>query len=164
MPPSRLLSQRRRALQAVGGADVEHQEAVDVPDQRLVVEIGREQHRVLRLHAAVAAQVEVPALLGGDDAEVLALRLGALARAAGDRGLELVRRAQALVAVLDPHRHADRVLHAVAAPGVADARLHGAQRLAVGVTRFEAGGDQLAPDVGQLLDARAEHVDALARR
>ena len=37
---------------------------------------------VLRLHAAVAAQVEVLALLGGDDAEVLALRLGALARAA----------------------------------------------------------------------------------
>ena len=60
--------------------------------------------------------------------------------------LELVRRAQALVAVLDPHRHADRVLHAVAAPGAADARLHGAQRLAVGVPRFEAGRDQLAPD------------------
>ena len=35
--------------------------------------------------AAVAADVEVPALLGRDDAEVLALRLGALADAAGDR-------------------------------------------------------------------------------
>ena len=73
------------ALQPIGGADVEHQEAVDVADQRLLVEVGGEQVGVLRLHAAVAADVEVPALLGGDDAEVLALRLGALARAAGDR-------------------------------------------------------------------------------
>ena len=102
MPPSSLLSQVGGALQPVGGADVEHQEAVDVPDQRLLVEIGGEQLRVLRLHAAVAADVEVLALLGGDDAEVLALRLGALARAARHRRLELVRRAQALVAVLDP--------------------------------------------------------------
>jgi hypothetical protein len=73
------------ALQAVGGAHVEHQEAVDVADQGFVVEVGGEQVGVPRLHAAVAADVEVPALLGGDHADVLALRLGALAGAAAPR-------------------------------------------------------------------------------
>src|SRR5207248_3415846 len=97
-----------------------------------------EELRVLRLHAAVAAQVEVVALLGGDDAEVLPLGLGALAGTAGDRGLELVRRAQALVAILQADGQRDRVLHAAAAPGAADARLHRPQRLAVGVARPEA--------------------------
>jgi hypothetical protein len=65
-----------------------------------------EQLGVARLHAAVAAHVQVPALFGGDDADVLALRLGAFARAAGDAELDLVRRAQALVAVLERDRQA----------------------------------------------------------
>src|SRR5882724_460165 len=149
------------ALQPVAGADVEHEEAVDVADERRVIELGREQVRMPRLHAAVAADVEVPALLGRDDADVLALRLGAFARAARDRHLDLVWRAQAAVAILDVDRHGHRVLHAVAAPGAADAGLHRAQRLAVGMARLEARIDQLAPDPGQLLDARAEEVDAL---
>ena len=106
-----------------------------------------EQVGVARLGAAVAAHVEVPALLGGDDAEVLALGLGAFADAARDGRLELVRRAQALVAVLDADGEADRVLHAVAAPGRADAALHRAQRLAVGMAALEAGRDQFFPDV-----------------
>src|SRR5260221_14613025 len=113
------------------------------------------------LHAAVAAHIQVPALLGGDHADVLALRLGAFARAARHRHLDLVRRAQAAVAVLDVDRHRHRVLHAIAAPGAADAGLHRAQRLAVGVPRLEAGIDELAPDRRQLLDARAEEIDSL---
>src|SRR4051812_22493312 len=113
------------------------------------------------LHPAIAADVEIPALLGGDDADVLALRLGAFARAARHGHLDLVRRAQAAVAVLDVDRHRHGVLHAVAAPGRADAGLNRAQRLAVGVARLEAGVDQLLPDQRQLLDARAEEVDAL---
>jgi hypothetical protein len=117
---------------------------------------------VARLHAAVAAHVEVPALVGGDQADVLALRLGAFAGAAGDAELDLVRRAQALVAVFQRDREADAVAHAVAAPGRADAGLHGAQRLAVGVAGLEAGGDQLFPDRRQLVHARAEQVDPLA--
>ena len=76
-----------------------------------------------RLHAAVAADVQVPALLGGDHADVLALRLGAFARAAGHGELELVRRAQALVAVLQLDRQAHAVLHAVAAPGASRRRI-----------------------------------------
>ena len=118
--------------------------------------------RVARLHAAVAGDIEVPAAFGGDDAHVLALRLGALARAAGHRELDLVRRAQALVAILEIDRETDAVLHAVAAPGGADAALHRAQRLAVGVAGFHAGIDELLPDQRQLVHLRAEQVDALA--
>ena len=114
------------------------------------------------VRAAVAADVDVPALLGGDEAEVLALRLGALAHAAAHRALELVRRANALVAVLDADGEGGRVLHAVAAPRRADAALHRAERLAVRVAALEPGRDELLPDLGELLDARAEEVDALA--
>src|SRR5467141_172460 len=107
------------ALQPVAGADVEHEEAVDVLNQFLFIQILCKQISVSRLHAAVAAHVQVPAFFRGDDADVLALRLGALARAARDRHLHLVRRADAAVAVLDRDRERHRVLHAVAAPGAA---------------------------------------------
>ena len=127
----------------------------------LGVQIGEEQVGVPGPEAAVAADVEVPAVLGGDDAEVLAPGLGALAGAAGHRRLDLVRCPQSAVAQLECDGEPDRVLHPVAAPGRADAGLHGAQRLAVRVARLEAGVDQPAPDVGQLLDPRAEQVDPL---
>ena len=153
---------RRGALEPVGGADVEHQEAVDVAHERLVVEVAREQPGVRGCLAAVAADVEVPALVGGDDADVLAAGLGALAGAARDAELDLVRRPQPAVAVLEVDGHPDGVLHAVAAPRRADARLHGAQRLAVGLSRLHADVDEALPDRGQLLDAGAEEVDALA--
>ncbi len=91
-------------MQAVGGADVKHQKAVDGAQQRLPVEIACEEIRVARLHAAVAADVEIPAFVGGDNADILALRLGAFARAAGDRHFNFVRRAQPLVAVLKRYR------------------------------------------------------------
>ena len=44
-----LVEPGRGALEPVGGADVEHEEAVDVADQRLVVEVLGEQHGVLRV-------------------------------------------------------------------------------------------------------------------
>src|SRR5471030_2426948 len=150
------------ALQAVGGAGVEHQEAVDVAHQRLLVEVRRQQLGVARLHAAVAADVEVPAFFGGDDADILALRLGAFAGAAGDAELDLVRRAQTLVAVFQFDREAETIGDAEAAPRRTDAGLHRAQRFAVGVAGFETGGDQFFPDQRQLFDARAEQIDALA--
>ena len=58
----------------------------------LLVEVGGQQVGVPRLGPAVAADVQVVPLLGGDQAEVLALRLGTLADAAGHRRLDLVRR------------------------------------------------------------------------
>src|SRR5690349_22088046 len=44
------------------------------------------------LHAAVATDIEFPAAVHRDDAEVLDGRFGAIARAAGDCQLDLVRR------------------------------------------------------------------------
>ena len=56
-----------------------------VAHERLGVEVLGEQLRVPRGEAAVAADVDVPALVGGDDADVLAAGLGALAGAARRR-------------------------------------------------------------------------------
>src|SRR5690606_23504552 len=97
-----------------------------------------------------------------DDADILALCLSAFARAAGDGELDLVRCAQTLVAILELDRESDAVLHTVAAPRRPDAALHRAQCLAVGVTGFEAGVDELSPDERQLMHLRTEQVDALA--
>ena len=118
----------------------------------LLVEVGGKQVGVAGMSPAVAADVEVPALLGGDQAEVLALGLGTLADAAGDRRLELVRRRGCRDSAVSTRiGEADGVLHAVAAPGRADAALDRAHRLAVGVPAFEPRGDQVRPDVGQAM-------------
>src|SRR6185437_13833086 len=103
-------------LQPVGLGDVQGQEAVDGADQRLVVEVGGQQVGVAGAGAAVAADVQVPAALGGDDADVLGLRLGALPGAAGHRHLDLVRLPQAPVAQLQVDGDLHGVLDAVAAP------------------------------------------------
>ena len=116
-PPSIPSIQADGALQPVGGTDVEHQEPVDQPDQLLGSQVAGEQVGVPGPEPAVAAHVEVPAPVGGDDAEVLAARLGALPGAARHRRLQLVRRRAALVPQLQRDRQADRVLHAVPAPG-----------------------------------------------
>ena len=157
-----LLLPARGALQPVGGADVVHEVAVDVPDQGLLVQVLGEELGVRRLEAAVAADVEVPALVRGDHADVLAAGLGAFAGAAGDAHLQFVRAAQAAVAQLQRDREGDGVLHPEAAPGGADAGLHGAQALAVGLAGLEAGVHQFLPDVRELLQPGAEHVDPLA--
>ena len=125
-PAFHLLEPDRRAGQPVGRPNVVHEEPVEIAEGGLLVEVGGEQVGVPRLGAAVAADVEVVAVLGGDQAEVLALGLGALADAAGDGPLELVRGPEPAVAQLDPDGEPDRVLNAVAAPGRADAALDGA--------------------------------------
>ena len=89
--PFVLLDPRGGALQTVGGAHVVHEEAVDGAHERLGVEVLGEQAGVLGGESAVAADVEVPPLVGGDDADVLAAGLGALTGAPGDAELDLVR-------------------------------------------------------------------------
>src|SRR5699024_2884080 len=88
-PAGVLLDPARGALELVRFADVEDEEAIDAPLERLVVEVLDEQLGVGGLGAAVAADVEVPPAVGGDHADVLRLGLGALARAAGDADLDL---------------------------------------------------------------------------
>ncbi|NUA48915.1 hypothetical protein HAT94_02203 [Dickeya solani] len=114
-----------------------------------------------RFHAAIAAHIQVPALVGGDHADVFALRFGAFAGTTGNRHFEFVRRAQPLVTVLQRNRQRGGILHAVTAPGRTDARLDGTQRLAVGVAGFKPGVDQFLPDSRQLLQPRAEQIDPL---
>ena len=55
-----------------------------------------------------------------------------------------------------------RILRAEAAPVGADARLHGAQALGVGVPGNEAGLAEIGPHRRQVFLLDAEHVDALA--
>ena len=77
-------------------------------------------------------------------------------------GLDLVGRTHSLVAVLDADREAHGVLHAVAAPGGPHTALHRSQCLAIGVAAFETGANQFVPDSRQLMNRRAEKIDALA--
>src|SRR5690606_10828578 len=149
-------------LQTVCRADVEHQEAVDVADQGFVIQIRSEQIRVSGLHATVAAHIQVPAALGGNDADVFALGLCAFTGTAGHRHLDLVRRTQAAIAFLHLDGHRDTVLHAVTAPGAADTGFDGAQRLGIGVAGLEARVYQFFPDQWQLVDTRTEQVDPLS--
>src|SRR5204863_9693577 len=63
------------AGKAVSSLRIVHQETVDVFDAGVGVDIGGEQVSMARLGTAVAANVQVPALLRGNDAEVFALSL-----------------------------------------------------------------------------------------
>src|SRR5262249_43639813 len=142
----------------------EDDEPVEISNRRLLVDVAREEVRVAGFGAAVAADVNVPAALGRDEPEVLALRLGALADAPADGALQLVGRANALVPVLDPDGKSRGVLNTVAAPRRADAALHGAHRLAVRVAALEPRSDELLPDGRELLEPRAEQIDSLPAR
>ena len=157
-----VLEPDRRPCESVRGHDVEHQEAVDVHDGGLLVEVAGQQVGVSWIGAAIPADIEVVAALRGDEAEVLAPRLGTFTHTPGNRRFELVRRPDPPIALLDPNGELDRILYAVPTPRRPDAALDGPQRLAVGMTALETGANQLLPDVGQLVHLRAEHVDPLS--
>ena len=138
MPPFEFFEPDRRARQPVGRHDVVHQEAVDVRDGRFLIEIAGQQIGMPRLGAAVAADVQVVTLLGGDQANVFALGFGTFADAARHGHLDFVRCADALVAIFDANRKTDGILHAVAAPRGADAALDRPQRLCRRRGRFQS--------------------------
>ncbi|KPH88225.1 hypothetical protein GLUCOINTEAF2_0203911 [Komagataeibacter intermedius AF2] len=115
-----------------------------------------------RAHAAITADIKVPAILGRDHAHVLALCLRAFAGTAGHGEFELVRGAQALVAVFQIQRLAHAVLHAIAAPCAAHAGFYGPGGFAICLSGLESCFQQFTPDIGQLFQPRAEQVDALA--
>ncbi len=81
-----------------------------------------------------------------------------------DRHFDFVRRAQALVAVLQPDREAGGVLHAVAAPGRADAGFHRAQGFYVGVPVSNPGLHSACQIRRQLLQSGAEKDRYAVRR
>src|SRR3954469_11209412 len=120
---------------------------------------GHQQVALAHRPARRAADVDLPAALDGDQADVLDVGLRAVARAAGHRALDLVRRVQALHEALELDADGDRVAQAEAAEVGADAGLDRPHRLGVGVARRHA---ELLPDGRELLLAHAEQVDALA--
>src|SRR4051812_48818352 len=108
-----------------------------------------------------AADVDLPAALDGDQADVLDVGLGAVARAARHRRLDLVRGVQALHGALEVDAGGDRVAEAEAAEVRPDARLDRAHRLGV---RVAGRHPEVGPHGGQVLLAHAQQVDALAAR
>jgi hypothetical protein len=106
--------------------------------------------------------VDVIAGLHADDADVFHSRLGAVARAAGDRKLHLRRRPRAAQEALEFDAKASRILNAEPAPLAADAGLHGAEAFSVGCAGDEAGGVELRPRRGKIGFPEAKQVDALA--
>src|ERR1700685_4342583 len=127
------------AREPIGRPDVEHEEAVEVADGGSLVDVVHEEIGVTWIGASVAADVNVPAPLGGNESNVFALSLRAFADASADAALDLVRRPNPLVTVLDEHGERRRVLDAESAPRRADAALHRSERLAVRVAALQAG-------------------------
>lgn len=117
------LDPARCALQLLGGADVEDEEAVEDAHDHVLGDVGGEELGVARFGAAVASDEDVEALVCGDEAEVLGLRFGALSNAAGDAAFHFMGGADALVPLLEADGHADAVADAEAAPVGADAAL-----------------------------------------
>src|SRR5207253_11460247 len=137
---------------------VELQEGAGMLEHFLVGGHLAEELRDLGLDAAVAGDINLPARVDADDADILDARFGAVAWAARHRELHLVRRVHAPERALELLAHARRILRAEAAPFRAHARLHRAQRLRVRVARRHA---EIVPDRGQVLLLHAEEVDAL---
>src|SRR5690606_9928389 len=101
------------------------------------------------------------ARIDADHADVLDPALRAVARAAGDGELHLVRCVHLPERALQRLAQRGRVLRAEAAPLRTDAGLHGAQGLGVGMPARHV---EVLPDVGKVFPAHAEQVDALAAR
>src|SRR5258708_789207 len=119
------------------------QKAAHVPD-RVVVRAHHAEHVALaHSRARRSADVDLPfAALDGHGPQVLGGRLGAVARAAGGSELHLVRRLDALEALLDGDAERGRMAYAVAAEVGPDARLAGAEGFRGRVSR---GHSHVAP-------------------
>ena len=146
-PPLHLLEPDRRPGQPVGGPDVVHEEPVEVP-QRASPRRGR--RRAGRRAAAGRRRCRRRRGCSPSRSRSGRSPCPGPRRTRGRtprRPPSACAAPGALVALLDPDGEADRVLHAVPAPGRADAALHRPERLAVGVPALEARRDQLLPDV-----------------
>src|SRR5574343_389350 len=141
---------------------VELQEGAGIFHDLLVRAHLAQELRPLGLDAAVTGDVDLVAGIDADDADVLDAGLGTVARATGNGQLDLVRRVhvEQHLLQLDAHRHGQ--LRAEAAVLGADAGLHGADRLAVGVAGDHACSVEVRPHGRQVFLLDAKQVDALA--
>src|SRR5215472_13492188 len=113
------------------------------------------------LDPAITPDDDVVARLDADDADILDCRLGAVTRAAGDRELDLVRGPGAPAHLLDLDPEPGRILRPEPAPLTADAGLHRAQTLGVGVAGNQPCFVEVGPDRRKLLLLDPQQVDAL---
>lgn len=132
-----------------------------------------------RFGAAVAADVDVVAFVRGDESEaggvllvyiyksgeennsLLVLRLRTLPDTPRHRRLELMRRPNTLIPILQPNRQARTIPHAKAAPRRPHTRLNRPQTLRIRMATLHPGSNQLRPDLHQILLPRAKHIDPL---
>ena len=105
------------ACQGIGGFNVKHQEAVNIPDAGFVIQVLGQQQGMLRFGATVAAHVQVPAFFRSDNTKVFALRFGTFADATRNRRLYFVWRPQTAVAFFYPDGETNGVVQAKTAPG-----------------------------------------------
>ena len=123
-----------------------------------------EQLRALDMQPRRPGIDDLIARIDADHADILARRLGAIARTAAHRQLDLRRRPRAPEKLLQLDPEPGRILRAEPAPFRADAGLHRAQSLAIGVTRDHAGLVEIAPYRRQVFLLDAQKVDALPAR
>lgn len=169
-----LLDPSRRSLQLVCCANVEHDVAVNCRDHLLFRAVFDEELRVPGLGTTVASDVDVIALVCSNETEtadvslvtsaahtfhsLLVLRLRTFPDAPRDSRLELVRRPDALVPVLQLDGHADTVFNTETAPCGPHTTLDCPQRLCIRMSRLHARLHQRRPDVHQILLLRSKHV------
>ena len=140
-------------MSLVGRLDVVHQEAIDVADGHILIEIAGQQVGMPWLGAAVAADVKVPALFRGDQPEIL--RSGprrTRARSPIPPPSTCAGR-DAAISELDADGKAHRIPHRETAPCACRRTLDRSHRLAVGMAALEAGVDEFFPDFGQRVTA-----------
>lgn len=126
--------------------NVVHKKAVKNFDDRRRWDIVSKEYRMLRAYTTVTAHEDIPAFVGRDKPEVFALGFGALSYTAAHATFELVRRSNALVALLQLYGHSDRVADAVATPIRANARFDSTQRLSICMPTLESSVDEFFPD------------------
>ena len=71
------------SLELIGSLDVVHEEAIDVFDQSLTVEVGGEKVTVARCDTTISTDKEVPAFFSGDDSEIFAASFRTFSSTAG---------------------------------------------------------------------------------
>ena len=79
--PFQFVEPHRRTRKAIGRANVEHDEAIEIPHGGVGIDVRNEQICVPRIRPTVSADVDIPPSFGRDKTEVLTFCFGALANA-----------------------------------------------------------------------------------
>ena len=106
----------RSPSQFLGGQNVVDKEAIDVTDRCFFIDICGQKFCVTRLSSSVTADIQVVAILCGDQSDIFALCFGAFSCAARHSHFDFVRRTNALVSILNTDREPYGILNTVPTP------------------------------------------------